>query len=90
MTNENLIKEVIQRFKDVPTTTLTQFTNWLNTKQWWEAATVKYFMYRTAVGLAQYHGITLSDYTENVIFTQVRNWLSATELRKIEKVIFNR
>jgi len=90
MIQEELIRTVVQRFKDVPTTTLTQFTNWLNTLKWYEGATVRFFMYRTAIGLAQYHGITLSDYTENTIFTQVRNWLSETEWRKIERVIFNK
>jgi len=90
MIQETLIGEVIQRFKDVPTTTLNQFNSYLNGKQWYERASVQFFMYKTAIGLAQYHGIILSDYNESTIFTQVRNWLSTTEWVKIEKVIFNR
>lgn len=89
MIQETLIREVIQRFKDYPATTLTQFTNFLNTKAWYESASVKFFMYKTALGLAEHYGITLANYTDNTIFTQVRNWLSETEWRKINKVIFN-
>jgi len=90
MIQEELIRQVVQRFKDFPTTTLTQFTNWLNTLAWYEGATIRFFMYRTAIGLSEHYGIILSDYTENTIFIQVRNWLSATEWRKIERVIFNK
>lgn len=89
MTNKPLITVVIQRFKDYPTTTLTQFNNYLATLNWYEEATIKYFMYRTAIGLADYYNITLSDYTENVVFTQVRNWLAQTDWNKLNKIIFN-
>ena len=65
MTNEPLITEFLTLVKQNPTVTLTQYNNWLATKQWYESATIRYFVYKLAIGLAQHYGVVLSNYTES-------------------------
>lgn len=89
MIQRELIQEVVTRFREYPTTTLTQFTNYIGAKPWYQQATVNYFMYKTAIGLAEHHGITLSDYTNNTIFIQVRNWIANATDAQIKRIIFN-
>lgn len=89
MKNEVLITEFLTLVKTNPTVTLTQYNNWLAKKQWYEVSIIRYFVYTLAMGIAKHHGVTLANYTENTIFTEVRDWLSETEWRKINKVIFN-
>jgi hypothetical protein len=85
----NLIRDFITLVKQNPTVNLTQYNNWLATKQWWEAATVRFFVYKLATQLAQKAEVTLTSYTESQVLQKLRDWIVATAARKIEKVIFN-
>lgn len=82
-----IIIDTIIKIRQNPNATLTQFTNYLNTKQWYEAATIRYFLYRLAKFLAQHYGQTLSTQTENEIYVKVRDWLNNQPIARIKKVM---
>ena len=84
----DLLKEVVTKIRNTPTLTLTQYNNYLATLPWYDAATVRYFIYRLAMGLAQHYGVTLANYTETQVMTKVRDWLVETPLKKIAKVVY--
>jgi len=87
--NMDLLYEVVTLLKDNPTVTLVQYNNYLATKMWYEQAVINYFLFTVAIGLAQNYGVTLSDYNATTVLQKVRDWLAATENKKIAKVIFN-
>ena len=82
-----LLKEFVQKIKENPTVTLAQYNTWLGTKQWYESAIIKYFVYTLATKLAERKGITLTDYTETQVLQKVRDWIVNTNLRTIGKTI---
>ena len=82
-----LLKEFITKVKATPTITLTQYNTWLGTKQWYEAAIIRYFVYNLAIKLAGKKGITLANYTETTVLTALRNWIVATNLKTIGKMV---
>jgi hypothetical protein len=84
----DLIKEVVIKLKNNPTTTLVQYNTYLGTKLWNEQAIIRFFVYKLALELAKYHGVVLTDYAENKIFLKIRDWIVATPLNKLSKVIF--
>lgn len=84
-----LIREFITLVKQNPTVNLTQYNNWLGTKQWWESATIRFLVYKLAMALASKAEVTLTSYTETQVLQKLRDWIVATPARKIEKVIFN-
>jgi len=86
--HKELITEVVMRLKNNPTTTLTQYNNYLSTKQWYEQAIIRFFVYKVAMGLAEYHGVVLTNYTETQVLQKVRDWIVATPAKKLSKVIF--
>ena len=88
MIHKELITEIVLKIKDNPTATLTQFNNFVNQKTWWEQAVIRFFIYKLAMGLAQHYEVALTDYTENTIYKKVRDWIVATNYRKLNKVIF--
>lgn len=85
----DLLKEVVQGIEDNPTMTLTQFNNYIGQKAWWQQATIEFFMVVTATKLAEHYDITLSDYNNQTVFENVRDWIAATPSKKIAKVLFN-
>ena len=86
--HRDLFKAVVIAIKANPSMTLTQYTTHLNTKQWWEQAIINTYMYTIAVGLAEKHGVSLSNYTQSTVWTQVRNWIANTPARNISKILF--
>jgi hypothetical protein len=90
MIHEELLREVITKLKINPTLTLSQYNTYLATKQWYEAAIIRYFIYKTAIGLAQHYGVILANYTETTVLTKVRDWIVETPANKLEKILFNK
>jgi len=86
--NIDLIKEVVYQIRIHPELTLTQYYNYLNTKEWYEQVIIKTFIFKLALGLAEYHGVTLSDYTEIEVLTRVRNWICSVDLNILKRVVF--
>ena len=84
-----LIREFVTLIKQNPTVTLTQYNNWLAGKQWHEAAIIRFFVYKLAMGLAEHSEVSITSYTESFILGKVRDWLVDTPAKKIEKVVFN-
>jgi len=84
---KELLKDFITKVKATPTITLTQYNTWLGTKQWYEAAIIRYFVYNLAIKLAGKKGITLANYTETTVLTALRNWIVATNLKTIGKIV---
>lgn len=87
--NKELLKSVIIQIKNNPTLTLTQYNNYLNTLPWYDTVIIRYFIYSLALGIARHHGLILSNYTEAKILGKVRDWIVATPIRKIAKVVLN-
>ena len=87
--NVDLLKSFIVQVKLNPTITLAQYNTWLGTKQWWESAIIRYFVFKIALILAQKYNVSLSNYTETVVLGQVRNWIVATDIKQIGKIFFN-
>jgi hypothetical protein len=86
---KDLFKVVVDAIKANPAMTLTQYTNHLATKQWFEQGIINTFMYVIAVNLAERGGIVLANQTQSTIWTQVRNWIVATPGRNIARILFN-
>jgi len=87
--HKDLLKWFILYIKDHPTITLNQYNTLLATKLWWESAVIRFFVYMLAVGLAEKYGVVLTAYTEVYILGQVRDWIVATPIKKIAKIVFN-
>ena len=88
MDSIELLKEVVLKIRNTPNLTLTQYNNYLTTQTWYDAATIRYFIYRLALGLASHYDVTLTGYTEAQVLTKVRDWIVNTPLKKIAKVIY--
>ena len=84
---KELLKDFITKVKATPTITLEKYNTWLGTKQWYEAAIIRYFVYILAIKLAGKKGITLANYTETTVLTALRNWIVATNLKTIGKTV---
>jgi hypothetical protein len=84
---KELLKDFIVKIKATPSITLAQYNTWLGTKQWYEAAIIRYFVYNLARRLSERKGITLTNLTETTVLTALRNWIVATNLKTIGKVI---
>jgi len=85
----DLIREFISLVKQNPTVTLTQYNTWLSKKEWWESAVIRFFVFKLATALSAKADVVLTDYTESQVMQKLRNWIVATPVRKISKVIFN-
>jgi hypothetical protein len=85
--NIDLLKDFVAKIKATPSITLTQYNTYLGTKQWYEAAIIRYFVYILSIKLADRKGITLANLTETTVLTALRNWIVATDLRTIGKVV---
>ena len=83
----DLLKDFIAKIKATPTVTLTQYNTWLATKQWWEAATIRFFVFKLATLLANSKGLTLSNYTETEVLGKLRDWIVAKPSKEIAKVV---
>jgi hypothetical protein len=86
--NIELIKGIVIRLKNTPNLTATQYNNYLSTLAWFDQVTIRYFIYRFALMLAERYGVELTDYTEAQALRKVRDWIVATPLRKIAKILF--
>jgi hypothetical protein len=82
-----LLKDFVQKIKATPTVTLAQYNTWLATKQWWEAAIIRYFVFILATKLAEKNGLTLTNLTETTVLQKLRDWIVVTDLKTIGKVI---
>lgn len=85
--HRELLKEFVLKIKDNPTVTLTQYNTWLGTKQWFEQAVIRYFVYTLAVRLADRKGIELTSLTEAQVLQKLRDWIVATNLKTIGKTV---
>jgi hypothetical protein len=85
----DLIKDAITRLKANPTLTLTQYNTWLATKQWHEAAVIRFFVFKLATLLANSKGLVLANYTETEVLTKLRNWIVATDGKTIAKTVLD-
>lgn len=83
----DVLKDFIAKIKATPTVTLAQYNTWLATKQWYEAAIIRFFVYRLAQAVATKKGYTLSNYTETVILGYLRDWIVATPGNEIAKTV---
>jgi hypothetical protein len=72
-----------------PSLTLSQYNTYVATKPWYEQAVIRFFVYRLAMGLARHYGVSITSYTETFILGKVRDWIVATPLKKIAKIVFN-
>lgn len=87
--HSELIKEFIQKIKDNPTVTLNQYNTWLGSKLWYEQAILRFFVYKLATKLSERAEVSLTDYTESQVLGKLRDWIVATPIRKIAKVVLN-
>lgn len=88
--NKELITEFIILIKQNPSVTLTQYNNWLNTKNWNDSSFIRYFVFKLANSLAERNDINLNNKTESIVLGALRNWIVNTSARKLEKIIFNK
>lgn len=86
---KDLFRIVVEAIKANPSMTLTQYTTYLNTRQWYESAIINTFMYTIAINLAEKHGVTFANQTQSTIWTQVRNWIVSTPARNIARILFS-
>jgi hypothetical protein len=86
--NETLLVEVITQIRTHPALTYVQYTNYLNTKEWYEQVVIKAFLFKLALGLAEKYGLTLSNYTEIEILQKLRDWICSVNINVLKKVVF--
>jgi hypothetical protein len=86
----NAIYEIVTKIKENPNVTFNQYSNYLTSLNWTTAATIRYFIYRFALKLAQKYSVSVGYYTEQTAFIQVRNFIADTPVRKLAKMILNR
>lgn len=86
---KDLFKVVVDAIKANPAMTLSQYTTYLGTRQWYESAIINTFMYTIAINLAEKHGVTFANQTQSTIWTAVRNWIVSTPTRKIARILFS-
>lgn len=84
----DLLKSFISEIKNHPTVTLTQFNNWLSTKEWYEDAQIRIFIFKLAQRLADYKELDITDFTQSQILQKIRDWIVSTPIKKISKLIF--
>jgi hypothetical protein len=82
-----IMKDFVQKVKATPSITLAQYNTYLGTKQWWEAAIIRYFIYKLAMALAKDQGLIFSDYTENQVLAGVRSYINSTSTGKLAKIL---
>ena len=87
MEDVKLITNFILLVKDNPTVNLTQFNNWLSTKEWYEDAQIRIFIFKLAQGLSSNYDVELDDYTITEVLIRVRDWIVTTPINKIKKII---
>lgn len=85
-----LIVTVVQYIRAHPTITLTQWNTYVKTFLWYQQNSIKAFIWRLAVGLAEHYGVVLSNYTESEVLQKVRNWLCNTNVNIVGCVCFDR
>ena len=83
----DLLKDFIAKIKATPSITLAQYNTYLGTKQWYEAAIIRYFVFILATKLSGRKKVTLTDKTETTVLTALRNWILATDLTTIGKTV---
>jgi hypothetical protein len=82
-------KMICAYIRSNPTTTLTQWNNYLNSLGAWQKGVVfKAYMYKLARKLHERGAITLANYTEGTVWTATRNWIVNTNLNTVKRVIF--
>lgn len=86
---KDLFKVIVDAIKANPAMTLTQYTTYLATKQWYESSIINTFMYIIATNLAERASIVLANQTQSTIWTQVRNWIATTPSRNIARILFS-
>lgn len=79
----------IEKVKDTPNVNLTQYNTYLGTLHWTQAATIRYFVYMLAQRLAERKDVSLGNTNESTVLTAVRDYIVATPIRKLARLIFN-
>jgi len=85
--NISLLKEFIEKIKDTPTITFTQYNTWLAKKPWYESAIIKYFVFIMATKLAERRGLELDGLAEAQVLSALRKWIIETDLKTIGKTV---
>jgi hypothetical protein len=84
----DLIREFVVLVKANPTVTLAQYNNWLGTKTWYQSAVIRYFVFTLATILAAKADLTLTTMTETAVLGKLRDWIVATDGKKIAKIVY--
>jgi hypothetical protein len=87
---QDCIINFVTKVKATPSVTLSQYNAWLSSQPWGDQYTIRAFVFRIGQKLAEAKEITLSGVTETVMLTAVRNWIVATPIEKLYKVLLNR
>jgi hypothetical protein len=86
--DETLVfKDFVNKVQSQPTITLSQYNTYLGLKPWYEQACIRYFVYKIGTQLAKDKYVTLSDYSESVLLAGVRNYIVATPIAKLAKIL---
>jgi hypothetical protein len=86
--DEQAIRSFIDKIRQMPTITLTQYNNYLNTLLWNDAASVRAFVYNMAKGLSDRGEIMVLGWTEGTVLREVRDYINANTDEVINRLIF--
>lgn len=87
-TNVPLIINVVKHIRTHPGLTLSQYNSYVNALEWYDEYTIRAFMFKLAIKLAEHHGVILSNYTESEVLLKTRNWICTVPLWKLKRVVF--
>jgi len=85
---EQAIRSFIDKIRQMPDITLTQYNTYLNTLAWNDAASVRSFVYQMAKGLSERQEIEVSGWTDGTVLREVRDYINNNSDEIINRLIF--
>lgn len=85
---EQLLKTFIDKIRQTPDITLTQYNTYLNTMSWNDEASIRAFVYQVAKELYNRQEIDISGWTEGVVLREVRDFINNNSDDVINRLIF--
>lgn len=86
--NTEVIIDAVRKIRQNPNLTLAQYNTYVNAKPWYEAYSIRYFIYKLAVHLARHYGVNLQAMTETQVLQGVRDWICNQPIGRVKRVIF--
>jgi len=89
VTERATLMAFLEKIKGTPSINLTQYNTYLGSLHWSQSAVIKYFVFMMAQRLAERKEVNLANQNENTVLAAVRDFIVATPIRNLARLIFN-